>query len=284
VSTPPLPAPLEPVFDAGAETTGWIGQPDAMLALPCQSTLGTTTERPVSFTNTMEGRRFGLMAMMSRRTWAVDFEAMDSRQANSLGVLVRDTTDPNRTLRWYPPDAATGNLFSPQATEWDSTPVNGQNAGVTKLPDGSLARVLGHIGSGGISIGDSDGGSEHVVVHPGVPVTFGIWALGNIIISGFWRDATGLSITNFTSGTLQGSGWTWHSYTFDPPATARRVSFQLFSASAYARPSVTWGTQAYDVPGRGAPKTVIHGLSEDLEHLIGGRWLGSLSATVTEVG
>src|SRR5699024_12138211 len=66
----------------------------------------------------------------------------------------------------------------PISTEWDSTPVNGQNAGVTKLPDGSLARVLGHIGSGGISIGDSDGGSEHVVVHPGVPVTFGIWALG----------------------------------------------------------------------------------------------------------
>lgn len=266
------------------QPSAWIGLPDAMLEIPYQVSLKTDTTRAVTFKNTMEGRRFGLLGTLSRRTWGMSVDPIESKLAYSLGMLSRRTATPVKPLRWYPHDAVIGNLLSPQATEWDTTPVNATQAGLVTLPDGSIARAVAHSGTGSISPGDSDGSSEHVVVQPGQPITFGVWSFGDVTISGFWRDRDGVSITNWTSGRMTHTGWQWRTFTITPPSTARLVNMSLFNGAMYARPSISWGTEAFDLPGRGCPKAVLHDVSEDLGALTTENWWGKFDATITEVG
>lgn len=275
-----MSTPCIPLVDDGAR----IGLPGAMLEVQCTASITTDTARAMSTKRTMEGRRFALLGMLSRREWGVDFPGLDARVAQSLAMLTRDTTNPVKPLRWYPHDAVTGNLLSPQATEWDPQPLNGSNVGFTKLPDGSLAQATQHIGGGTVSPGDADGASEYVVVTPGEPVTFGTWAFGGLNMIGWWRDSDGNQISSWSLGTQTFAGWQWRQTTRVPPAGASLVSLHLAGASLYARPSISWGNTAHDMPGRGCPSALIHDLSEEIEALLSNRWLGSLSATITEVG
>lgn len=269
---------------APRDPKGWIGLPEAMVEIPYQMKLTTNTVRQVTEKRTIEGRRYVLMGTLSRRDWPITIDPVDADLARSLGVLVRNTTNPVKPLRWYPHDAATGNLFSPQATEWDTVPTNGTASGLVTLPDGSIAKVLTHSGSGGVSVGDADGNNEWLVVQPGQPMTFGVWAFGGVNFSGFWRNRDGGTIVSWTSGTTTHEGWQWRTFTITPPGTARMVNLTLNGGSLYARPSAAWGTTAYDLPGRGCPKAIIHDLSEDLTMLTNTGWWGKLGATITEVG
>lgn len=257
---------------------GYLGVPGAMVALPYRGGLSTTTDRPVSFTRTLGGKRKAFVGPRARREWDVSFDLMGSREAAGLVEIARSA----REAFWYPADATSGNLLSPQASAFEATPTNAVDAGLTALPDGSVARSV--VPTGTVSVGDAHGGREHVPVTPGEPVSVGAWGLGGIRFTGVWTDSMGVTAGSWSTGAFTHSGWKFQQRTVTPPAGAAFLVLWLSAGSQYARPTVSWGAQAIDRPGRGCPKSVAHGLSEALTVISRDDAYGSLDVTITEVG
>lgn len=259
---------------------GYLGVPGAMARLPYRGGLDTQSDRPVSFTRTLGGKRKAFVGARARREWSVSVDLLASRDVHGLVAVAQS----GGSVMWYPADAASGNLLSPQASGWESIPANATDTGLVALPDGSVARAVTHSGSGTISPGNAHGTYEMVPVFPGAPVTLGGWGLGGIRFTGFWRDATQQPISNFAAMAHAFTGWQWREGTFTPPAGAAFVQMVLSAGAQYARPSIAWGAQGADRPGRGCPAAVVHGLSEGLSVISQDDTFGSIDLTVTEVG
>lgn len=257
---------------------GYVGVPGALVELPYRGGLSTTTDRPVSFARTMGGKRKAFMGARGRREWDVSFDLVGSRETAGLVEIARS----GREVLWYPADAVAGNLLSPQASGFEVTPASAPDAGLVALPDGTVARSV--VSSVVVRPGDAHGNYEMVPVRPGVPVTVGAWSVGGEWFRGFWRDALGASITNWSTPQASHMGWAWRERTLTPPAGAAFIELHLAGGSQYARPSVSWGSSAVDRPGRGCPKAVVHGLSEALTVINADDAHGSIDVTITEVG
>ena len=257
---------------------GYVGVPGALVALPYRGGLSNSTDRPVSFARTMGGKRKAFMGARGRREWSVSFDLMGSREVAGLVDVARSAGG----VMWYPADATSGNLLSPQASGFEVTPANATDAGLAALPDGTVARSVAS--SSVVRPGDAHGTYEMVPVRPGTPVTVGAWSIGGQHFRGFWRDGTGTQITSWTSPAVTHTGWTWHEVTLTPPAGAAFIELHLAGGSQYARPSISWGSSAVDRPGRGCPKAVVHGLSEALTVINADDAYGSIDVTITEVG
>lgn len=257
---------------------GYVGVPGALVALPYRGGLSTSTDRPVSFARTMGGKRKAFMGARGRREWDVSFDLVGSRGVAGLVEVSRSAGE----VMWYPADATSGNLLSPQASGFEVTPASATDAGLVALPDGTVARSV--VSSVAVRLGNAHGLYEMVPVRPGVPVTVGAWSTGGQHFRGFWRDALGASIANWSSAAATWAGWRWHQVTLTPPAGAAFIELHLAGGTQYARPSISWGSSAVDRPGRGCPKAVVHGLSEALTVINADDAYGSIDVTITEVG
>lgn len=257
---------------------GFLGVPGALVELPYRGGLSTSADRPVSFTRTLGGKRKGFVGARSRREWSVSFDPIGSRDVAGL-LAVAQSAGP---VMWYPADAAAGNLLSPQAAGFEVAPTGATDTGLAQLPDGTVARSVA--ASGTVRVGAAHGNFEMVPVRPGMAVSVGAWGLGRLGFQGYWRDAAGASITTHLTPSVALTGWEWREVTLTPPAGAAFIELHLFGGSQYARPSISWGTKAQDRPGRGAPATVAHGLSEALTVVTQDDAYGSIDITITEVG
>ena len=257
---------------------GYVGVPGALVELPYRGGLSNSTDRPVSFARTMGGKRKAFMGARARREWGVSFDLMGSREVAGLVEVARSAGE----VMWYPADATSGNLLSPQASGLEVTPANATDAGLVQLPDGTVARSVAS--SGTVRPGDAHGTYEMVPVRSGTPVTVGAWSIGGQHFRGFWRDGTGSQITSWSSPAVTHTGWTWHEVTLTPPAGAAFIELHLAGGTQYALPSVSWGSSAVGRPGRGCPKAVVHGLSEALTVINADDAYGSIDVTIAEVG
>lgn len=257
---------------------GYVGVPGALVELPYRGGLSTATDRPASFTRTMGGKRKAFMGARGRREWDVSFDLVGSRGVAGLVEVARSAGE----VMWYTADATSGNLLSPQASGFEVTPADATDAGLVALPDGTVARSV--VSSETVRPGDAHGTYEMVPVRPDEPVSVGAWSVGGQHFRGFWRDALGSSITNWSTSSVTHTGWGWHEATLAPPAGAAFIELHLAGGSQYARPSISWGSSAADRPGRGCPKAVVHGLSEALTVINADDAYGSIDVTITEVG
>ena len=258
---------------------GYVGVPGALVALPYRGGLSTSTDRPVSFARTLGGKRKAFMGARGRREWDVSFDLVGAREVAGLVEVARSAGE----VMWYPADATSGNLLSPQASGFEVTPVDATDAGLVALPDGTVARTVAS--SSTVRLGRAHGAYEMVPVRPGEPVTVGMWAIGRARFEGWWRGPLGSAVTSFgTPDTNTGTGWQWCQETLTPPAGAAFLDLHLRYGSQYARPSISWGSSAVDRPGRGCPKAVVHGLSEALTVINADDAYGSIDVTITEVG
>ena len=257
---------------------GYVGVPGALVELPYRGGLSTSTDRPAKPTRTLGGKVKFFVGPRARREWSVSFDLMGSRETSGLVEIARS----GREVLWYPADAVAGNLLSPQASGFEVPPASATDAGLVALPDGTVARSVAS--SSVVRPGDAHGTYEMVPVRPGVPVSVGAWSVGGEWFRGFWRDALGASITNWSTPQASHAGWAWRERTLTPPAGAAFIELHLAGGTQYARPSISWGSSAVDRPGRGCPKAVVHGLSEALTVINAGDAYGSIDVTITEVG
>ena len=257
---------------------GFVGVPGALAALPYRGGLDTSSDRPVSFMRTLGGKRKAFVGPRSRREWSVSFTPIGSREVAGLVEIARSAGE----VMWYPADATAGNLLSPQASGFESVSSGATDAGLVQLPDGTVARSVAS--SVAVRPGDAHGTYEMVPVRPGVSVSVGAWSVGGEWFRGFWRDALGASITNWSTPQASHEGWAWRERTLTPPDGAAFIELHLAGGTQYARPSVSWGPSAVDRPGRGCPKAVVHGLSESLTVINRDDAYGSIDVTITEVG
>lgn len=257
---------------------GYVGTAGALVALPYMGGLDTSSDRPASFTKTLGGRNKAFIARRARREWGVDVDLAASLDTAGLVEITRSAGE----VMWYPADATSGNLFSPQAAGFETIPESATDAGLAALPDGTVARTV--VSSATVRVGDAHGTYERVPLKAGSPVTVGAWSIGGQSFRGFWRDAAGGNITNWSAPVRAWTGWGWHEYTLTPPAGASFVELHLAGGTQYARPVVSWGEKAQDRPGRGCPKAVVHGLSEALTVISQADAYGSIGVTITEVG
>ena len=257
---------------------GFLGVPGALVELPYRGGLSTATDRPVSFARTLGGKRKAFVGARSRREWSVSFGPIGSRDVAGL-LAVAQSAGP---LVWYPADAVAGNLLSPQASGFEVAPASSTDAGLVQLPGGTVARSV--VSSIAVRVGSAHGNYEMVPVRPEQSVTVGCWSVGGQWFRGFWRDATGAAITNWSSTAQTWTGWAWHEMTLTPPAGAAFIELHVAGGSQYALPSVSWGSSASGRPGRGCPKAVVHGLSEALTVINADDAYGSIDVTITEVG
>lgn len=224
----------------------------ALLEVGCPSTLDRETEQQVSFRTTFSRKRKAFIRRGGRRAWSINVSVASPAEVSTIEAVARDLGP----VGWYGPEAVIGNLLSPQASGFDPAPANTTAAGLVQLPDGTIAASVAS--STTVQIGDAHGTIEMVPVRPGQPVTVGAWGNGGARMQGRWLNAIGSSVGTYISPPDTHTGWQWREYTFTPPVGAAYLDVQLFAGTAYALPSVTWGTTAARELGTGCPKAIIH--------------------------
>lgn len=250
----------------------------SLLEVGCPSSLSRETAQQVGFTTTLGGQRKAFIRKGGRRAWSVDVSVARPGEVSTLEAVARNLGP----VGWYPPEAVVGNLLSPQASGFDVAPADATDAGLVQLPDGTVARSV--VASIAVRVGSAHGSYEMVPVKPGAAVTVGAWSVGGQHFRGFWRDATGASLTNWSTSAVTHAGWAWHEQTLTPPAGAAFIELQVAGGSQYALPSVSWGSSGRAELGTGCPAAVIHSPSHAPVALWQGANYTDTSYAVTEVG
>jgi len=250
----------------------------SLLEVGCPSSLTRETQQQVSFTTTLGGKRKAFIRKGGRRTWSVDVSVARPGEVSTLEAVARIVGP----VGWYPPEAVVGNLLSPQASGFDVAPADATDAGLVQLPDGTVARSV----ASDITVrpGNAHGSYEMVPLRPGQSVTVGCWSVGGQNFRGFWRDATGVSITNWSVPATSWAGWGWYEATLTPPAGAAFIELHVAGGTQYALPSVSWGAMAAQELGTGCPAAVVHSPSHSPVALWQGANYTNSSYSVTEVG
>ena len=230
----------------------FFGVNGALFEVKCPASADRVSERGTSFTRTLGGKRKAFVGRGSRRSWSLDVGAGTPQDVSTVEALSRAPGP----LVFISPDAAVGNLLSPQASGFEVTPANATDAGLVALPDGTVARSV--VSSVAVRLGGAHGLYEMVPVREGEPVTVGAWSLGGQWFRGFWRDALGSQITNWNAPSQSWAGWAWHEATLTPPPGAAFIELHLAGGTQYALPSVSWGDTAAREIGSGCPKAVVH--------------------------
>lgn len=259
---------------------GYLGVPGALLALPYRGGLSTKTDRPAKATRTLGGKVKYFVGPRARREWSLSFDLMGSRETAGLVEMARSGGE----VLWYPADATSGNLLSPQASGFEVTPESATRAGLVQLPDGTVAESVIHSGGTQVYPGTAHGSHERVPVRHGQRLAVGAWGLAGIGFSIAWRTADGTTNATTTVATETFAGWQWREAHYPVPAWATSVSLGLTGGTQYARPSISWGSVAQNRPGRGCPKALVHGLSESLSVIARDDSHGSVDVTISEVG
>lgn len=230
----------------------FFGVNGALFEVKCPASADRVSDRAVSVARTLGGKRKAFVGRASRRSWSLDVGAGTPQDVSTVEALSREAGP----LVFISPDAAVGNLLSPQASAFDDVPADATDAGLVQLPDGTVARSVA--ASGAVRVGAAHGNYEMVPVRPGMAVSVGAWGRGRLGFQGYWRDAAGASITTHLTPSVALTGWAWREVTLTPPAGAAFIELHLFGGSQYALPSVSWGTVAARELGAGCPKAVVH--------------------------
>lgn len=256
----------------------FFGYGGALFEVKCPASADRVSARPVTFTRTLGGKQKAFVGQASRRSWSLEVGAGAPRDVSTVEALAR-TAGP---LVFISPDAAVGNLLSPQASSFEPVPANATDAGLVRLPDGTVAKSVAS--SNTVRVGAAHGAYEMVPVLRGANVTVGAWGLGGVRFQGFWRDAVGGSLGSYLSPSAPQTGWAWGSHTLTPPAGAVYIELQLLAGTQYALPSVSWGSDAAREMGAGCPKSVLH--SPEFSPIAAHKRLNRsrITYSVTEVG
>lgn len=250
------------------------------IPVACPSRLDRSTEQQVGFTRTLGGKRKGFVRPGGRRAWSIDVSLASPAEVETIETIARA----GMQVGWYGPDAAIGNLLSPQAVDFRPPPPRGQDAGLVMLPDGRVALSARLREGQSYMILGTDRGREVVPVRPGMPLTVGAWALGGLRFTGVWLDAAGVQLGTFGTTIWEFEGWQWQEETVTPPIHAAGVELRLWKGLQFAAPSAAWGTVGRQQSGLGCPSAVIHSPSVSPLALWEGANYSDTSFTVTEVG
>src|SRR5699024_4318876 len=170
----------------------FFGVNGALFEVKCPASADRVSERGVSFTRTLGGKRKAFVGRGSRRWWSLNVGAGTVQDVATVEARSRE---PGSRV-FISPDAAVGDLLSPQASGLGDLPAGATDAGLVGLPDGSVARSVAH--GGVMSVGRAHGVYEGVPVLPGEVVTVGGWGRGGIRFTGQWRDANGSTVAAFS--------------------------------------------------------------------------------------
>lgn len=258
--------------------SAFIVSSGGLLEIGAPSQLNRKTDQQVSFRSTLKGKRKAFIRKGGRRSWSVDVSAALPGVVSTIEAVARNLGP----VGWYPPEAVVGNLLSPQASGFDPGSTDATDAGLVQIPDGTVARSV--VSSVSVRVGSAHGSYEMVPLQSGQPVTVGCWSVAGQWFRGFWRDATGASITNWSAPAVTWSGWGWHQATLTPPAGAAFIELHVAGGTQYALPSVSWGTTAARELGTGCPVAVIHSPSHSPVALWAGANYTGSSYSVSEVG
>lgn len=250
----------------------------ALVEVKCPSRLSRSTEQQVSFSGTLGGKRKGFVRPGGRREWSIDVSLATPVEFGTIEAIA----GAGMQVGWYGPDAAIGNLLSPQTAAFLPLPANATDAGLTVLPHGQVARSVLHTGSY-ITLGPRSS-PELVPVRDGQPLAVGAWGMDGLRITGVWYDASGVRLGTVGTDTWTFSGWQWREQALAPPPGAAGFEFRLLGGLNYAAPSASWGLRAKQEPGLGCPAAVLHSPSVSPLALREQANLSQLSYTVTEVG
>lgn len=251
-----------------------------LFELGCPSGANRETESQVSFMRTLGGKRKAFMRPGGRRSWSIDVGIAPPHEVATIETVARL----GRIVGWYGPESATGNLLSPESSNFDVTPAGVEAAGLVQLPDGSVANSVVHTGGGGVSVGRTHGNFEAVPVRPGAQVTVGAWGFNGVRFLGSWRDAEHVPIGSYSGPTGSGAGWVWREATVTAPVGAAYMSLSLAGGDRYARPSVSWGVKGRNAGGTGCPSAVIYSPAHSPVSLFDGANFTSTAYQVMEVG
>ena len=231
----------------------YFGSDGQLFEVKCPASADRVSSRPVAFTRTLGGKVKAFAGQSSRRSWSLNVEAGTPQDVSTVEALAR-TLGP---LVFISPEAAVGNLLSPQASNFEPLPSSTTDAGPVQLPDGTVARSV--VPTGTVNVGNAHGAWEQVPVVAGEPVSVGGWGFGGIRFTGVWRDAVGGTVSSWSTSSFSYPGWLFRQQTITPPVGASYLCLSLSAGSRYALPSVSWGATAAQELGTGCPKAVLHG-------------------------
>lgn len=258
--------------------SAYIMSGGSLLEVGCPTRLNRSTQQRIAFRTTRSGQRKAFVRRGGRRSWSIETGLASPSEVSTIEAVARAMV----SVGWYGPEAAAGNLYSPQASAFEHPPEAASLAGMVEMPDGTVAHTI----TSPVTVrpGSAHGSYEGVPVRAGQPMTVGCWSKGGQWFRGFWRDAAGLSITNWSDGQRTWSGWAWHEVTLTPPPGAAFLDAHLAGADQYALPSVSWGTTAARELGTGCPKAIIHEPQHSPVVVTRDVNLTDSSFTVTEIG
>lgn len=255
------------------------------MSVTCPSRLSSGGGRAVSFEDT-QSRRKAFLGRSALREWSVDISTVAPRDMAVFENLADYSRPP---FVYYPDDAVLHNILSPAYAALAAGTHTGLDASLVEVKPGVFVKAVAASGNN-FSLPYRDGtGLDAVPIPSGVPVTVSAWMRGGTVsgdtqISVVWRGATGENLSTVSTRFPGTSVLTRRHVTLTPPPGAASMTFQMWAQqTAGIAISLTSSLMPY-APGRGAPRTVVHGLSRDLIVAYDRLTLEDASFTVTEVG
>lgn len=254
------------------------------MKVACPSRLSSGGGRAVSFEDT-QSRRKAFLGRSVLREWSVDISTVTPRDMAVFEHLADFSMPP---FVYYPDDAVLHNILSPAYAAFAPGAHTGLDASLVEVEPGVFVKAVAASGSN-FSFPYRGGVLDAVPIPSGVPVTVSAWMRGGTVsgdtqISAVWRGAAGEYISPESTRFPGTSVLTRRHVTLTPPPGAASVTFQFWAQqTAGVAVSLTSSLMPY-APGRGAPRTVVHGLSRDLIAAHDRLTLESASFTVSEVG
>lgn len=262
----------------------YIGTPGALMKVACPSRLSSGGGRAVSFEGT-QSRRKAFLGRSVLREWSVDMSAATPRDMAVFEHLADYGTPP---FVYYPDDAVLHNVLAPAYAALAPGTHTGLDASPVEVEPGLFVKAVATSGSN-FSFPYRDGLLDAAPIPSGVPVTVSAWMRGGTVsgdtqISVIWRGAAGEFISTVSTRFPGTSVLTRRHVTLTPPPGSASMTFQMWAQqTAGVAVSLTSKLTEY-APGRGASRTVVHGLSRGLIVAHDRLTLEDASFTITEVG
>lgn len=269
--------------------TVYLGTLGRMVELWSTPSAQVQAEDRYSFIITLEGRRKAQVRSTGRRTWSLNAQFADPRESASLAQFASGAWGAGPFI-FVPADAPGTNLLLPSVADCLSS--ENPSGAVT---DGGPVQVDGvwfarsYLNPAPVTMffgGTAERGSVPVIQGKHVTASVYLTGSGARVQLAFY-NAAGVSLGSYLGSPVAGpSGWVRSHVTVMPPVGA--VSARVFANSSTVRavaPAITWSGELLPWgSGQGCAKSVVHGVSRDVQTSGVNGTFSNLSFTVTEVG